>query len=401
MPDQIFAGLKVLDCASFIAAPAAATILSDFGADVIKIEPPGGGDPYRRLSSLPGYPVSEHNYCWMLESRNKRSLALDLTKPEGRSVLHRLVAQADVFITNMPFPARGRLGITYEALSPLNARLIYASFSGYGETGEEANKPGFDSNAYWARSGLMDMVRPSGDAPPARSAPGMGDHPSALALYSGIVTALYRRERTGEGAHVGSSLIANGAWSNGCWVQAKLCGARFQDRPPREQGRNAIANHYRCRDGRWILLSLLNEERQWPTFARCVGKEELIADPRFATSAERRANARELIAILDAVFAGKDLAEWRALLDAHGLVFGFMALMDDLPSDRQMHETGVFVPLEGDTMLTIDSPIRIDGAEKVRPHHAPAIGQHSDDVLREHGYDGEAIRELRASGVVG
>ena len=198
-----------------------------------------------------------------------------------------------------------------------------------------------------------------------------------------------------------TSLIANGAWSNGCWVQAKLCGARFLDRPPREHGRNAIANHYRCRDGRWILLSLLNEERQWPAFARCIGKAELIDDPRFATNAERRAHARELIAILDAVFASKDLAEWRARLDAHGLVFGFMALMDDLPNDRQMLETGVFVPIEGDTMLTIDSPIRIDGAEKVRPRRAPALGQHSDEVLREAGYDGETIGALRAGGVVG
>jgi crotonobetainyl-CoA:carnitine CoA-transferase CaiB-like acyl-CoA transferase len=401
MPDRIFAGLKVLDCASFIAAPAAATVLSDFGADVIKIEPPGGGDPYRRLSSLPGYPVSEHNYCWMLESRNKRSLALDLTEPEGQAVLHRLVAEADVFITNMPLPVRGRLGIAYEKLAPLNPRLIYASFTGYGEVGEEVNKPGFDSNAYWARSGLMDMVRPSADAQPARSAPGMGDHPSGIALFSGIVMALYRRDRTGQGAHVGTSLLANGAWANGCWVQAQLCGARFLDRPPREQGRNAIANHYRCRDGRWILLSLLNEDRQWPTFAKCIGKQELTADPRFATNADRRAHSHELIAILDRVFATKDLAEWRALLDAHGLVFGFMALMDDIPHDRQMLTSEVFVPFEGDTMLTIDSPIRIDGAEKVRPRHAPALGQHSDEVLRELGYGDEAIRLLRAGGVVG
>ena len=159
MENGIFEGLKVLDCASFIAAPAAATVLSDFGADVIKIEPPGAGDPYRNLPNLPGYPVSEHNYAWMLESRNKKSLALDLGKPEGQAVLHRLAAEADVFITNFPPAVRERLGITYDELAPLNERLIYASFTGYGEKGEEANKPGFDSNAYWARSGLMDLVR--------------------------------------------------------------------------------------------------------------------------------------------------------------------------------------------------------------------------------------------------
>jgi crotonobetainyl-CoA:carnitine CoA-transferase CaiB-like acyl-CoA transferase len=149
MEDGIFEGLKVLDCASFIAAPAAATVLSDFGATVIKIEPPGLGDPYRALSGMPGYPVSQHNYAWLLEARNRKSLALDLSKPEGQAVLHRLVAEADVFITNFPPAVRSRLAVTYAELAPLNERLIYASFTGYGEKGEEANKPGFDSNAYW------------------------------------------------------------------------------------------------------------------------------------------------------------------------------------------------------------------------------------------------------------
>ncbi|HTB03111.1 MAG TPA: CoA transferase, partial [Bradyrhizobium sp.] len=210
MEKGIFEGLKVLDCASFIAAPAAATVLSDFGADVIKIEPPVTGDPYRNLTSLPGYPASAHNFAWMLESRNKKSLALHLGKPEGKAVLYRLAAEADVFITNFPPGVRQRLGITYEELAPLNPRLIYASFTGYGEKGEEANKPGFDSNAYWARSGLMDLVRADTDTTPARSVAGMGDHPCAMALYGAIVTALYKRMQTGKGSHVSSSLMANG-----------------------------------------------------------------------------------------------------------------------------------------------------------------------------------------------
>src|ERR1700680_1741596 len=209
MGERVFDGLKVIDCASFIAGPAAATVLSDFGAEVIKIEPPGAGDPYRLLPKLPGYPLSPHNFAWLLEGRNKRSLALDLAKPDGREVLYRLAAEADVFITNFSPSVRKRLGITYEDIKPGNARLIYASFTGYGETGAEADKPGFDSNAYWARSGLMDMVRSEASATPARSVPGMGDHPSAMALYAAIVTALYRRERTGRGAEVGSSLLAN------------------------------------------------------------------------------------------------------------------------------------------------------------------------------------------------
>jgi crotonobetainyl-CoA:carnitine CoA-transferase CaiB-like acyl-CoA transferase len=400
MDNGIFEGLKVLDCASFIAAPAAATVLSDFGADVIKIEPPGSGDPYRNLPNLPGYPVSPHNYAWMLSSRNKKSLALDLGKPEGQAVLRRLAAQADVFITNFPPAVRGRLGISYEELGPLNDRLIYASFTGYGERGEEANKPGFDSNAYWARSGLMDLVRADIDTTPARSVAGMGDHPCAMALYGAIVTALYRRERTGKGSHVSSNLMANGIWASGVLAQAKLCGAKFQERRPRERALNAVTNHYRCRDGRWLILSLLNEERQWPALACCLGREEFITDPRFATKADRHARSLELIRIFDEIFATKDLAEWRKILDGNGLVFGVVGILDDIPGDRQMQENDVLVPFKGGGMLTINSPIWVDGASKKQPRHAPGIGEHSDEVLRAAGYGEAAIEQLRAAGTV-
>jgi crotonobetainyl-CoA:carnitine CoA-transferase CaiB-like acyl-CoA transferase len=400
MEDGIFEGLKVLDCASFIAAPAAATVLSDFGAKVIKIEPPGSGDPYRNLPNLPGYPHSEHNFAWLLESRNKRSLALDLSKPEGQAVLHRLVAEADVFITNFPPAVRGRLGMTYADIAPLNPRLVYASFTGYGERGEEANKPGFDSNAYWARSGLMDLVRADTETTPARSVAGMGDHPCAMALYGAIVTALYKRERTGKGSHVSSNLMANGVWANGVLAQAKLCGAKFGERRPRERALNAVTNHYRCRDGRWIILSLLNEDRQWPALTRCLGREDLASDPRFATKPDRHARSLELIRIFDETFATRDLAEWRRVLDGNGLVFGVIGILDDIPNDRQMIENNVLVPFEGDTLLTVNSPIWIDGSQKTAPRRPPGIGEHSDEVLREAGYDEAAIATLRKSGAV-
>jgi crotonobetainyl-CoA:carnitine CoA-transferase CaiB-like acyl-CoA transferase len=401
MENGIFAGLKVLDCASFIAAPAAATVLSDFGAEVIKIEPPGSGDPYRNLPNLPGYPHSPHNYAWLLEARNKRSLALDLARPEARAVLHRLVADSDVFITNFPPAVRTRLGVSYAELAPLNARLIYASFTGYGEKGEEANKPGFDSNAYWARSGLMDLVRADAETTPARSVAGMGDHPCAMALYGAIVTALYQRERTGKGCQVRSNLMANGVWASGVLAQAKLCGATFEPRRPRERALNAVTNHYKCRDGRWIILSLLNEERQWPALAKCLGREDLIADPRFATKPQRHARSLELIAIFDAVFATRDLADWRACLDGNGLVFGVVGILDDIPNDAQMRENDVLLPFENDTMLTVNSPIWIEGSDKRAPRHPPQLGQHSDDVLREVGFDEAAIARLRAAGAVG
>jgi formyl-CoA transferase len=336
----------------------------------------------------------------MLEARNKRSLALDLGKPEARAVLHRLVADSDVFITNFPPAVRQRLGVSYAELAPLNQRLIYASFTGYGEKGEEANKPGFDSNAYWARSGLMDLVRADENTTPARSVAGMGDHPCAMALFGAIVTALYKRERTGKGSQVRSNLMANGIWASGVLAQAKLCGASFEPRRPRERALNAVTNHYQCRDGRWIILSLLNEERQWPVLAKCLGREDLIADPRFATKPERHARSIELIGIFDAVFATKDLAQWRGILDGNGLVFGVVGILDDIPGDRQMIENDVLIPFEGDTMLTINSPIWIDGSNKQHPRHPPGIGQHSEEVLREVGFDDAEIQRLRTAGAV-
>jgi crotonobetainyl-CoA:carnitine CoA-transferase CaiB-like acyl-CoA transferase len=196
-------------------------VLSDFGADVIKIEPPQHGDPYRQLPQLPGNPKCSQNYAWMLDSRNKRSLALDLAKSAGQAVLHRLVGQADVFITNYPREVRRRLKLDHETLAPLNPQLIYASFTGYGEAGKEADKPAFDVTAWWARSGLMDLVRTETAAAPSRSVSGMGDHPSAMSLLAAILIGLYQRERTGEGTLVGSSLLANGIWANGYFAQAR------------------------------------------------------------------------------------------------------------------------------------------------------------------------------------
>lgn len=400
MDKDLFAGLKVIDCASFIAAPAACTVLSDFGADVIKIEPPGEGDAYRNLCQAPGYPVSEHNYAWILESRNKRSIALDLKSPDGLAVLHKLVDQADVFVTNMPLPVRRRLNIRYEDLGPRNPRLIYASFTAYGETGAEAEKTGFDSTAYWARSGLMDNVKPHADAAPARSVAGMGDHPSAMALYSAIVTALYRRDRTGKGGLVSSSLIANGLWANGVLVQAQLCGARMIPRPPREQLPNACTNMYRSRDGRWLTISMLNEVRQFEPLLEAMERRDILDDPRFATLELRRTNSPALIALFDDIFATRDLADWRKRLDDVGITFGVTGTLEDIPDDLQMREAGALVPYADGAMLTVNSPFTIDGVEKAKPRAAPAIGQHSEEILREAGYSADDIARLRQSKAV-
>ena len=402
-PQRLLHGLRVLDAASFIAAPAATTVMADFGADVIKIEPPEG-DGLRALFKQPGYPPSEVDYCWLVDNRNKRGIIVDLKRDEGRDVLYRLVRSADVFVTNMPLDARRRLKVRYADLKPLNRRLVYGSITAYGETGAEADRPGFDSTALWARSGLMDWIRPAPDAPPARSVPGMGDHPTGLALFGAIMAALYHRERTGEGTMVSTSLMANGLWWNAIPVQAMLLGHRFAPRPPRDQTSNALTNMYRCRDGRWFMLVLLSEDRDWKRLAAAIGRSELLSDARFATASDRHDNARALTAALDATFAQKDLAEWRAILEAHRLTYGVVETLTDIPHDRQMRDSGALIPLDDAGLagtLTVASPVWLDGHEKVPPRRAPRPGEHTVDVLREAGFSRDEIDRLLDAGVIG
>ncbi len=398
---HIFDGLTVLDIGSFVAGPMAATLLADFGAEVVKIEPPEG-DGYRRMHQLPNLPKSEHNYAWALASRSKRALVLDLKLPAARAVLHRLVQAADVLVTNYPLRVRERLGLAYAQLREVNPRLVYASLTGYGETGPDAGKPGFDATAYWARSGLADMVRTDVQGQPVAPALGMGDQPTSAMLYGAIVTALYRRERTGEGAEVTTSLLANGIWANGPMLQAALCGAEVRYREPRTAPRSALSNFYLCRDGRWFSIAMVEEEKLWPEVARLVGAAHLVADERFATLPARRANAAALVVEFDRLFVQNDSAEWCRRFEGTAATVGVVARIDDVEHDAQAHHCGALVQADGigGTSLTIDSPFQITGHAKRRPRPAPSLGEHSDAVLREHGFDGPAIEALRRDGVV-
>jgi formyl-CoA transferase len=233
-------GVKVLDVASWIAAPAAAVVLGDWGADVVKVEPPGEGDPHRlngvSLTSVPKSPV---NYLWHLDARNKRSVALDLKHPDGRATLARLIGWADVLITNFPHPVRARLALDYESVRAINPRLIYASFTGYGEAGPDKDQPGFDSTAFFGRSGISDLARYEGQ-PPGVPLPAQGDRSASMSLACGILMALLRRHQTGEGGLVASSLYANGLWSNGIMAQAALLVAYVPRRAPRGTPRSAL-----------------------------------------------------------------------------------------------------------------------------------------------------------------
>jgi len=396
----ILHGIKVLDVASYIAAPVATTIMADFGADVIKVEAPGG-DPYRGITRNPGMPEANIDYHWQLNNRNKKGIVLNLTTEAGRSALFRLVAQADVFVTNFTRPAREKLQLTWDDLRPLNDRLIYASMTAYGEQGPESAKTGFDSTAYWARSGLMHMVKSDPLGTPARSLPGQGDHPTGVSLFGAIMLGLYDRQRTGKGGKVHTSLIANGLWSNGFYAQSVLSGGTAPMRPRREDMPNALTNHYRCRDGRWFILSVVNQEREWDRLIEAIERPELARDHRFESPAARSAHARELVDLLDDVFAARDWAEWRERLDGARITFGVIGMAEDIPDDVQMKASGALAPADDPGLgapYVVDTPMWVEGVEKSRPVAAPAPGEHTEAVLQAAGLSDSEIAELRASG---
>ena len=398
----LFSGLRVLDIASFIAGPTATTVLSDFGAEVVKVEAPGIGDPYRHTYLSPPNPSSKQNYAWQLTNRNKRSLVVDLKNPHSAEVLARLVKWADVLVTNFPPRVRQRLRLNYEDVSVLNPRLIYADITGYGELGPEADKPGYDTTAYWARSGLMHVTRQV-SSPPALPVPGIGDHATAISLYAGIVSGLYRRERTGKGCNVRTSLIANGVWATAMWLQAALQGANFSDEIDRRRPPNALFNSYRSQDGRWILLAFVQEDKNWPDFAQAIQRPDLQADPRFADAEVRHANSGALVAELDRVFDAHPLAHWRSVLDAAHLPYGAVQVWEEIVRDPQLLANQILVPVAergGAVTMTVDSPVVIKESPKVAPRVAPELGEHTDEVLEELGFDAAQIDELRTTGAI-
>ena len=399
---SLFSDLIVIDCASFIAGPAAGTILSDFGAQVIKIEPPGKGDGYRQLKHLPGVPRSESNYPWRLTNRGKQSLALDLKQPEGRELLDRLISRADVFITNYPLGVRAKLRLNYTDISTVNPQTIYASLTPYGESGPEASSTGYDATAWWARSGLMDSVRASSDTPPGMSVPGMGDHMSACSLYGAIVTALYQRQRTGKGSMVGTSLLANGLWSNGFMVQAALDGADMDFRMDSEK-LSAFTQLYRCRDDRWFLLTILPQiqESAWPQLAHCLGHEDWLDDPRFATMATRHQHNRELTAGIRQAIDKQDWSHWKASFAECGVTCGGVAKAADQVDDAQVSAAGLLSEFADNSGRTVDSPMYVTGAAKRKPTAAPEVGEHSARVLSELGVDADTVESLRSRGIIG
>jgi len=390
--DGILSGIRVIDCGTYIAGPAAAVVMSDFGAEVIKIERPPYGDPYRYLSLVPGMPVSPLHYCWILEGRNKKSVALDLNDHAAREALIALVRTADVFITNYQGPLVQKFRVAYEDLAAYNPRLIYAHLTGYGDTGDDCNQPGYDLTAYWARSGLMQSMHNAG-AEPAQSPAGFGDHPTSMALFGGIMLGLYRRAVTGQGMSVTTSLMANGAWANACGIQAALVGAEFVPKWTRSTTVNPIVNHYVTRDGQRFITCCLDPKKDWPNLCRALDHAGLIVDPRFATPQLRWTNSRELVAIIDRAVAGKDMAEWKEIFRRHDVIWGPVPGTEQAARDPQMEANSVYAEIKPG-LRTVANPLTISGVEKMKPKLAPEVGEHTMEVLLSLGYTEEAIRVL-------
>lgn len=397
--ENIFSGLKVVDFASFIAGPGAAVILSDFGADVVKVEPPKG-EMWRIGQKIPPQPYSDIDYPFQMANRNKRSLTLDMKSPSASEVLERLVKWADVFIVNTPHPARKKLKLEYEDVAQWNPRLIYADLTGYGENGPDASLPGFDITAFWARTGLLSMTRDAG-SPPTWPVSGSGDNATAVAIYSAIATALYRRERTGKGSYVTTSLLATGIWSASVFIQAALSGANFYGLHDRANPANAALNLYRSSDGTWFLIVVTPDKIQ--AVLKAIGREDLLTDPRFSDPKKLAENRTQLTAILDEIFGSQPMSHWNEIFSGVHVTFGAVREPQEVINDPQLRPNNIVVPLEGagDKLTsTISSPIQVHGVTKVSAKRAPEIGEHNDEVLKELGFDAKEIEGLHESGAV-
>jgi formyl-CoA transferase len=393
-------GVKVLEVANWLAAPSGCALLADFGADVVKVEPPDGDALRGYLYNTAGLqPVV--NFPFELCNRGKRGITLDLRRPAARDVIYDLVKQADVFVTNLLPRRRERYGVTYQELLPHRPDLIYVSVTGYGSTGPDRDRPGYDYAAFWARSGIMGLLgEPDNPPPPQR--PAMGDHTTALLMAGSVAMALLHRQRTGRGQEVDISLQNTGLWVLAADVQATLMGAD-PVKVPRTTVPNPLWNHYRTQDGRWIMLVMLVSDMYWPNLCRAISLPNLEKDPRFDSFLNRYQSREALIALLDGVFARRPLAQWHGPLDENGIIWAPALTLREAVEDPQTIARQPFAtithPSAGEIQL-VDTPVKFsEGGVGVRGP-APELGQHTEEVLLELGYTWDDIGKAREQGLL-
>jgi crotonobetainyl-CoA:carnitine CoA-transferase CaiB-like acyl-CoA transferase len=393
------AGVRVVELGVWVAGPAAGGILADWGADVVKIEPPAG-DPARQFQAMLGGDVP-FNPPFELDNRSKRSIVVDLAAPGGRALALELLGRADVFLTNIRLDALERLGLDAPTVHALAPRLVYAVITGYGLAGPERDRAAYDIGAFWARSGLVGLLTKPGGEPPFQRG-GMGDHGAGMTLAAGICAALVARARTGEGQVVATSLLRHGMYTIGFDLNTALRFGQSIGTPTRDTMTNPAINCYRDRDGRWFWLIGLEGDRHWPDLCRAVGRPEWIDDERFATARARRSNVRELIPALDTVFATRTRDEWGERLDRENMWWAPVQTPEELLGDSQAWAGGGFVevPDADGTATMINTPVDFVGTPAAPRAMPPTLGQHTDEVLAELGRDADAIAALRADEIV-
>lgn len=395
-------GIRVLDLTQWVFGPVTAAVLGDWGAEVIHIEDPNGGDPMRGLQSMAVIRVADVNFPFELCNRNKKSLAIDINQERGREILYKLVPESDVFVSSLRKNVLERVGLDYNALAQLNPRLIYAHVSGYGERGQENTRAGYDYAAFWARTGLMNSLGEPGTPPPSQRN-GWGDQISGLSLAGGIALALFVRERTGIGQEVNLSLLGSGMWMVGIMIQGALTSGEDFPQLSRTAAGNPLFNTYQAKNGRWLQLISLQTDRYWPGFCQAIDKPELEHDPHFDSHQKRCDNNVALISIIDEVLITRTVEEWARRFDENGVLWGPVQNYLEVTTDPQVLENDYIAEVNHPTrgkMGMVASPIQLSKTPGTIRSTAPEAGQHTEEILLEIGYTWEDIAQLKNEKII-
>jgi CoA:oxalate CoA-transferase len=398
-------GIRIVDWTIWQQGPVATQMLADLGAEVIKIEERERGDPGRGIVAVAGGSASKGalNFYFEANNKHKQSIALDLKRPEAREIMYKLAAKSDVFVQNFRKGVAGRLGLGYADLCKHNPRIIYASASGYGPQGPDSGEPSFDYLGQ-ARSGIMNAIGVDSDVPTYIFG-GIADQMGAVMIAYGVLAALFARERTGEGQEVDASHLGSMLALQGLNVVARTLTGKEFGRNTREVAFNPLWNHYRCADGKWLSLAMLQPDRYWNDFCKTIGKPELAVDPRFNEMRVRGKNAAELIKILDPIFVGKTRDEWMRALKAGGdFIYTVVNAVNDLPNDPQVKANEYIVTHEHPThgpIQVLGMPVKLSATPGEPRGHAPELGEHTETLLTEMlGYSWDDIARLREANVI-
>ena len=398
-------GLKVIEMATYVAAPAAGAMLRDWGAEVIKVEPLNGCPMRRFFEGMKSNVPIEGNPIFTLDNRGKKGISINTSDEKGADIVRELIKDADIFLTNVRPQSLESAKLDHESLLKVNPKLIYCSLTGYGLEGEEKNRPGFDVAAYWSRSGMAHLTQRKGEEPlPIRTA--SGDHITAISTVSGILAAVYERTKTGKGKVVETSLLRTGIYSLSSDMALQLKFGRVPSTKKRDEQINPIFNFFKTKDDRWICLSpRAGGDYDLPKVVRALGKEEWLKNKKFNTNQARRENAKEFIDEMDKAFSQYTMSEWGEKLDEQDLIWSPVQNLKEVSKDKQAIDSGAFSEVEDqdceENYTTVSSPVRFHNSDDGPKGPAPKLGQDNFEVLKSIGINEDQINELIDRGIVG